>query len=262
MAKTFNEFLQIDRDIYTIYEKNQALLAEFLHTGKIPKTAHAFLLFIENTNFIKEGIFELYESRNLYGINILFRSLIEHFLRFQYMMLRLAIEKNDNIGEEYLTFCSLSEHIDTGKAWKDVAFILDKNPKEDPYELLKKLDPNLSKYTRKEIKDKAEQFRYKNIIKFIDDKVNKGKIYEANSFLLNIIPEYSDLSSFVHGGPGAVIEMAKHATDEKLEVELIKRIELTFDVATTVKSHSFLMFKHFENRFDSAYTGIINLLKK
>jgi len=49
------------------------------------KTLRVFLWFIAKTDFLKNGIFDLCESDNLYAENVLYRSLIEYHLRFMYV---------------------------------------------------------------------------------------------------------------------------------------------------------------------------------
>lgn len=258
----FEEIRDIDFDIHDIFEKNGPVIFEFVKSDKIPKTANTFLIFITKTNFIKESIFELYESQNIYSINILFRSLIEHYLRFQYMFFRVLIDKNDDIGEDYLKFCSLSENIDTGKAWKEIAKILELNPTADPYELLKEIIPDFKKYTKEEISKRSDQFRYKNIIRFINNKLNKENKFEGNEFLLKIIPIYSELSSFVHGGPGADQTLFNTINEKDRKEEVLKKIEMSFMIAATVKLFSYLVFYQYDKRLGGAFSETKTLMGK
>lgn len=253
---------EIDFEIHNIFEKNGPVIIEFTKSDKIPKTSNTFLLFITKTNFIKEAIFELSESQEIYSINILFRSLIEHFLRFQYMFFRVLMDKNDSIGDDYIRFCSLSENIDTGKAWKDVAKILDTNPTADPYEILKEVKPDYKDFSKDDIIKKAEQFRYKNIIQFINNKLNKDQTFERNEFLLKIIPIYSDLSSFVHGGPSA--DQALFETmDMNKRIEAVKnKVELAFIIAGTVKLFSYFVFYQYDKRLGDAFAQTRKLIDK
>lgn len=243
----------IDFKAHDIFEQNGSAIFELIKSDKIPKTANTFLLFIAKTNFIKESIFELSESQNIYAINILFRSLIEHYLRFKYIFFRVLGDKNDSIGEEYLKLCSLSENIDTGKAWKDIAKMLENNPTADPYELLKEFNPDFNKYSKEEITKASEQFRYKNIIRFINSKLNKDNKFEGNEFLMKLIPIYSDLSSFVHGGPSADKKLFETQDEKERLEEVLHKIELSFMIAATVKMFSYLVFYQYDKRFNEAY---------
>lgn len=71
--RTIEQIFELDDKLFEIFQENLPSIAEFNNSSIIPKTGNVLLLFITKTNFIKEGIFELYESENLYGITILFR---------------------------------------------------------------------------------------------------------------------------------------------------------------------------------------------
>ncbi len=258
----FEKICEQDSEIHDVLVENMPIIIELLKKIQFPKTGNTLLLFISKTNFIKEGIFELHDSQNLYSINILFRSLIEHFLRFQYIVFRYGIDKNDTVGEDYIRFCSLSENIDTGRAWKDIAKIIDKDPNLDPYEVLKEINEDFKTYSKQEIINKSSQFRYKNIIRFIDNHLNKEKTYSNNSFFLNIIPLYSDLSSYVHGGPGADKDMLENVSEEKLEIELKRLVDLAFSIAASVKLFSLLILCQHDKRLEKAFLEIDRIMKK
>lgn len=171
------------------------------------------------------------------------------------MFFRVLTDKNDSIGEDDLKFCSLSENIDTGKAWKDIAKILEKKPTADPYELLKEINPDFKMYSKEEIIKGSEQFRYKNIIRFLNSKLNKDNKFEGNEFLLKLIPIYSDLSSFVHGGPSADKTLFETKDEKERLEEVIHKIKLSFLIAATIKMFCYLVFYQYDKRFNDAYSG-------
>jgi hypothetical protein len=113
-----------DYEIHGIVEEFMPLAAEFARVSPIPKTANVFLSFITRTEFIKNGILDLAETENVYAAKILFRSHIEHFLRFQYIWFRVCEEKSDATAEQYSKFSSFKEGLLIGKSWKRVAKIL------------------------------------------------------------------------------------------------------------------------------------------
>lgn len=259
---TFDKIREHDSEIYDVFVKYTPVTNEILKTIKHPKTGLTLVQFMVKTNFIKEGIFELYESENLYSMSILFRSMIEHFLRFQYIFLRFAKDKNDSIGEDYIVFCSLNEFIEIGKSWKDVSKISGERPVLDPYDLLKEFNPDFARYSRKEIENKSHQFRYKNIIKFIHELVDNRPPLVDTSLLLKLIPKYADLSSFVHGGPNSDKEMMKNISEEVRNKVLLDIIEQTFIMTASVKSFSYLMLYQEDRRLGSAYNEVQSIMKK
>jgi hypothetical protein len=136
------------------------------------------------------------------------------------------------------------------------------NPTEDPYEILKEVNPDYKNFSKDDIIKKAEQFRYKNIIRFINNKINKDKTFEGNEFLLKIIPIYSDLSSFVHGGPSAD-KVLFETMEENKRIEAVKnKAELAFMIAGTVKLFSYLVFYQYDKRLGDAFAQTRILIDK
>jgi hypothetical protein len=80
--------------------------------------------------------------------------------------------------------------------------------------------------------------------------------------LLKIIPEYSDLSSFVHGGPNADKIMLEFLDKRKRDKELINKIELVFFLTGSIKALSFLVFYQYEKIFGKGYLEINKILKQ
>ncbi len=99
-------------DFSEIYKKDDALfeilkevsissaLQCFQRNG-FPKIGQVMTSFVAKTNFLKTAIFDLCESDNLYAVNIVFRSLIEHILKAQYVFMKWAEDKSDDVGENY-----------------------------------------------------------------------------------------------------------------------------------------------------------------
>jgi hypothetical protein len=148
-----------DSELHQTVEEFMPLALEFSEKGPIPKTAGVLLSFIASTEFIKNGILDLVETENAYAKYILFRSLIEHFLRFQYIWLRFAEEKSDAPAEAYL-----KEALQLARSWKRVARILGHDSGLTPHEVLKLVIKESAGHTAKEIDEQASQFEYAKII--------------------------------------------------------------------------------------------------
>jgi hypothetical protein len=76
-----------------------------------------------------------------------------------------------------------------------------------------------------------------------------------------MIPEYSDLSSLVHGAPAAIGMMAALRDEKKLAAELIKTAELAFHMAGSVKMFSLLTFFQYDKKFGPPYSKIASLVR-
>jgi hypothetical protein len=249
-----------DSELHQTVEKFMPLALEFMEKGPIPKTVGVFLSFIASTEFIKNGILDLVETENAYAKNILFRSLIEHFLRFQYIWLRFAEEKSDAPVEAYLKHSLFKEALQIGRSWKRVARILGHDSGLTPHEALKLVIKESTGHTAKEIDEQASQFEYGKIIEYIFEKMNSHKEQER-PFLLNIIPKYSDLSCFVHGAPGAMAFMKNLHSNGKLTADLLDDATVAFQMAGSVKMFSLLTFSQYDRSFASPYLRVVELLR-
>lgn len=172
-----DKIIEIDESIFQTFQNFMERYDGISKSFPFPKTLTAFLNFISNTNFIKEGIVELAQSDNTFSLNILFRSLIEQFLKFQYIWMKFLEDKSDSIGDDYWNYYSYSEDVDYAKAWTKVYAILDHIPEKDPIEVIKEANPNFGSLSNSLLKQKVSQFNYRNVAEFIDvRKLNKSEI--------------------------------------------------------------------------------------
>ena len=250
-----------DSEIHAIVEEFMPLATELARASPISKTASVFLSFIASTELIKNGILDLAKSENAYAAKVLFRSLIEHFLRFQYIWVRVCEEKSDVTPEEYLKFSSFKEGLLIGKTWKRVAKLLGQDSPLTPYEALKAIIPDIASYSNKEIDKRASQFDLANVVEHICRKLKLPKDSKKLPIPLAMIPEYGDLSSFVHGAPAAIQIMAGLQDEKKLAAELTKMAELAFQIAGSVKMFSLLTFFQYDKKFGPPYSRIANLVR-
>ena len=177
-----------DSEIHRTVEEFMPLALEFAEQGPIPKTSRVFLSFVASTEFIKNGIFDLAETENVYAAKILFRSLIEHDLRFQYVWFRTSEEKSDAAAEDYLKYGRFKEVLQVAKSWKRVAKILGREPSITPHEALKDVVKDAGGYSSKEIDERASQFEYARIIEYIFEKVKPRKGEEIHFFSRSFRP--------------------------------------------------------------------------
>jgi hypothetical protein len=249
-----------DSHVRRTVEEFMPLALEFTARGPIPKTSGVFLSFVASTEFIKDGVLDLAETENVYASKILFRSLIEHFLRFQYLWFRVSEEKNEAAAEDYVKQGLIKENLQVGKSWKRVARILGRDSGLTPHDALRDILTDAANLSNKEIDQQASQFEYARIIEYIFKKVKWSKGEEV-PFLLKIIPNYSDLSCFVHGAPGAMNIMRSLDGRGELTADLINMAELAFQMAGGVKTFSLLTFCQYDDKFRSPYLKIVELLR-
>lgn len=230
-----------DSEIDQTIEEFMPLAVKLTKQGPIPNTFRVFLSFIASTEFIKDGVLDMAETENIYAAKILFRALIEHFLRFQYLWLRVCEEKSDAAAEDYLKQGLFKETLQIARSWKRVAKILGRNSRLTAREAVRDVIKEAADYSNRELEDQASQFEYAKIIEYIFEKMKPGEAEEI-PFLLKIIPNYGDLSCFVHGSQGAMNLMASLEHEGKLMEDVLDAAELASRIAGSVKMLSLLTF--------------------
>ena len=228
---------------------------------KYPKTFHVSNLFTVSTNFIKNSVFDCSENDDLFGVKILFRSLIEHYLRFKYVWFNWMKTQNDNISERYLEFTEAREKLDQIKSAIAEHKISNPEFEIESWEKIFEEIPSLKKYSKKEIEKETLKYTYKNIIKILKE-IDENTENET-TFFSSLIGEYAKLSSFVHGGAGAHNEMFYFNDESKRKEEYMRICALTYQMAGTVKLFTTLMIVQTDkNEFEKHYLMLDNLLKK
>lgn len=171
----------------------------------------ALPIFAVRTFHISNGIINLILEDNIYSAKILLRSLIEHAFKINFLTTKSINDNNGQIFEDYYIFCDLAEELQYQKSLDYKSNILtEEDIDQESWEKLLKKKPEIEKYSKKQIFKKANEFTFRNIFKFINEnkpvdyKNEKDELMKKSfeSFLM-LGGIYSDLSSFIHGGPFA-----------------------------------------------------------
>jgi len=186
-------------DYFKTIKKIMPIFSEFMRDCSHKKTFLALLAFHTHLSTLKNALIDLSEENNIYSMKALYRIFLEHWLKGTYIWIRYTKEKNDDVGIEYNSLGRIGEDLKYGNSIKQVSIILNAETKNlDVWDTLCKYDPKLNKLNKKDITNNIKKFEYKNIAKYLADNNAPG-----GNWISIIIPEYSELSSFVHGGPGA-----------------------------------------------------------
>ena len=241
--------------IHNIMEKSFTELIKDSKNFKYKKTSSASISLVLKTSFIKNSIFDLCETDDLYSAKILFRSLIEHFLMHQYLFMRSSMEQNDDVGEDYYKYCDMNEDLMYLNSIKNIIKKVDpKKCKIDVWKELSKIKNDFNEIDRKGLKYKADQFKYWNIINYISDNVKDSSV---RNFLAEITLDYSELSSFVHGGPYGEKFMLRGII--AIQKELGGMAEITFSIAKNIKLTTYLLAFQTHKKYGSYYNQIKNI---
>lgn len=232
-------------------EPHMGLVAEC--ASRIPKSEHPFTLFallsfVPKIESIRIAIFALAELEEFYSAKILFRSAIEHFLKFQYVWFRYLDEKSDDAGIDYFVFGSAKEELDFAKSLQAKARLLGEQMHIDTLEVLKQFDKRLKDETSQSLRMRAKQFAHRNIVSYVYEKLNSTDQQLKLTFLSNIIPAYSELSSFVHGGPGTLRFSKAYSRPEVGRRELRVDAGLSLQMSLAAKAQTYLLLARTDNR--------------
>lgn len=224
-----DEIEKYDEQLMNLIMDESISIPEKIKTSKIHESGAYLLGFLASINSLKSSIYELCKSRDLYSLNVLYRSFLEHYIKVYYFYNRLVVEKDDEVGVEYKKFYSKVEIAMYGKSLEHIRKMADSEFKgEDPFDILRELFPELKDFTTKQLREQVTKFNYKNMVKYIFDHQKNSNIDFDLGIILSIIPEYSELSSFVHGGPSAIISTATLYNNNNVELECCKIARSTY----------------------------------
>lgn len=254
---TFEEIQSKDDEIFEIFRKNESRIIAIITKSNFKNTLFVLIKFIAKITPIKNSIYDLYKTNNIYAINILYRSLIEHFIKFLYIYFQLLDNKNDQIGVEYLELEPIVDKLAIANALKQYLTLFNEKEFSEAYDF----DPKINKYLGKDIKEYKDKFKYRKIIDYIHKRCLEKSIYggSENSFLLKLIPEYAELSSFVHGGHLAEEIMIKNTKEKTLESIALIKVLNTFHIHAMIMIFVFSIFSKSNERLENAKLEIIKI---
>lgn len=259
--QTIEKIRDLDDMVFEEYKLYFPKIMNSNFAKQFPHTLNISNLLTASTNFIKNSVFDCAENDDLFGVKILFRSEIEHYLRFEYIAFNWVKSKNDDTSEKYLEFTQARELLDQLKS--AVAEHKLSNPDftvSSWKEIFDKI-PSLTKYSKKEIEEETLKYTYKNIIKTLKE-IDKDSEDET-TFLGKLIREYANLSSFVHGGAGAHNEMLTFNDKIKRSDEYVRICGMTYQMATAVKLRTLqLLFQTDKEMFGEHCLKLDGLFKE
>jgi hypothetical protein len=244
----------IEDELEDILKNEFELVKDILNNKKAPNAIRAIFSFNQKLAYIKNGIFQESQDDNLYVVKILYRSFLEHFIKGYYIILKLIKEQSDLIGSDYYKYSEIIEIYKYGKSIESINKLLkNEESNKNVWDILIENEPSYNNYSLNDLITKSSQFKYNRMIKYIVELSNNDSnedIDLLNRIILNTLPSYSELSSFVHGGPKA----------EKTMYELLgdANIKDTFYVGASrgvmnlywiYKSFSLLIFSNYNKDF-------------
>ena len=244
-----NNLYQEDDELFECFSKvAEELISEYKNSN-YPQSIMSLMGLMGTINSLKLAAFDLAEESetHLYAIKTLLRPAIEHFLRFSYLQAKLVQKKNDCAGEEYRKYCVISETI----AFVKSHYALDPE-KEVQEKVLKSLKKkNGFELSNRQLEQIVSKWSYKNIARKLERFLNKDK--EQLTFFRGLVVQYSELSSFVHGGVNAETYYHDAFSSRTLENKLREDISLFSFLAATARSHMLMLGCHINPEFNAAF---------
>ncbi|EMY63544.1 hypothetical protein LEP1GSC203_0414 [Leptospira terpstrae serovar Hualin str. LT 11-33 = ATCC 700639] len=144
------------------------------------------------------NLIQLLRDKNYYSAKIIYRSLIEHYLKSQYLLSNF--DKNKNLSFDYHLYGKIEEFINDIKM-KNLHRSLKGMDKLNEWELVKSSFPEIEFKTKKDLNDEIQNFSIKNIIKKLTYLFKEYS--QIHDHFEIITRDYWESSMFVHGNPGA-----------------------------------------------------------
>jgi len=214
-----DELRKYETELWDIYTATEEKLLGFSQEY-IPISGFLLISMLRRLSRIQMAILDACESVNYYSLNILYRSFIEHYLKFLYTFMRLAEEKNDDVGKDYYVHGSINEFQLMRQSVIKAKTIKGEKKAKRP--------------KNKQIEDK---FKFNKIIRYINSKIPAKNCNEPP---LILIPMYSRLSSFVHCG--FIADVEDICSDEINMEEFNKILDVSFLMYSGAFLQTFITF--------------------
>jgi len=209
-------YRDIDSAFFEVFDDTSARVIACGSRTAFPATYKCLFTFCVKAGSLKTGMFECVDSNNPYAFKILFRCFCEHYLRFMYVWSRFTHEKSDHPGLDFYNFCGAAEAVDYVNSLTATERLLGNDVVVNAKKAVSALYPEVEHLSAAEIERRSGEFKYRSILRFLASEPYEF-VASERPFLAQILPAYALLSSFVHGGPYADLEMAEFAQPHVLE---------------------------------------------
>ncbi|MGD6731851.1 MAG: hypothetical protein ACPKMZ_12390 [Pleomorphochaeta sp.] len=244
-----NLIKKIDDDLLTesLYS-GLSEITEFIPNSKIPITLETLLLITSSSNFLKCSIFDISISQDIYSSAVLYRALIELYIKSYYLFTNFILCNDDSFSKNFRMISEAAEIINTYKVGDKQNKIYG-SPKEkyNPYDYIEAAYPIFKGSSKNKINAKINQHSFNNMLKFIINYYKNSKGKEA--LPKTLISDYSTLSSYIHGGEFSRIHSIFCSNPENRFIEIKKTVDMTYFFSLSIKLHLFLIASKFDNKF-------------
>jgi hypothetical protein len=210
----FSDLRAIDKRLNEVAHRIEAAAPDSLKGTRFEKTAHVLSNLSGSAGYLKDGFLDLVASGNAYAAFALFRVFLEHILKAFAVFQKALHDGTDEFADKYAgqivaEAARYLKAIDAAKLDPSVA----------EHSALAPVFDEARELSSGEIHKLEEPFQHKKLITTIRESL---KMTDATNFLLKIIPNYCELSGFVHGGPSTADILHKRARESSLDEEFLE----------------------------------------
>ena len=256
--KDIDRLRNIDDEIFECFQTYLPLIFQSDFKKKFPATFQIFIDYDVSITFIKNGILDCADSDNIISLKILIRSLVEHYLRYKYVFVQWVNSQSDEPAEKYIIFSSASDQLSNAKA------MISEFQLHNPTFKFEKWSEILNQYSKAEIEKEANNFTYKNIVRFLIKSLKKDTKDGDLNFYSSLVNEYSRLSSYVHGGISAHNEIREMSLNFKhLDSDILRLTTIGLQASSSVKLFTLLALQKTDNdKYLEYYKRVSYLISK
>lgn len=261
MNLDIKELRKIDNEISLEFD---AIIADvpLLLKSKYKYTSEICFIYVNSTQVLKDSILNTGGSHNYYSINVLYRSLIEHYLRFNFFFFNFALAgKNDSYSHKFKYALEFNDNFSILKSINSIENTTKIKTSQDIKDELYKSKQEYLKYKLDDLDSFAKQLTIKNIVYFTAENIDNTQ-NESRDFLKKLIVQYSKLSSFVHGGIFAHQDFIAFSTDENRNEKLKALSGLSLQAATFIKMFTLLILSDYNKEYLHHYFKITSSIYK
>lgn len=241
----------LDKRCYAIVKSVRESIPAAMADTPLRTTAEVMLSLTARMRLLKAGILESIDCGNDYCTNVLYRVYIEHMLRANAVFLLSLDNQPGAFALDYKRL-AIEEEYAFLKAYESAGLDMP----EPPRPALERLYPEAADMTDKDIRSLASPFQYKNLIKAI---IKSVPLAEPN-FITKIIPAYSRLSGFIHGGPTADRTMKELENPSSRRREMSEIAHLTVAMLCSAERWLLILAEHRDSSCAEALTHLNQML--
>jgi len=197
---------------------------------------------------IYKGMLDAAYKDNLYSVYILYRSLIDHYVKIQYIVEKTISEAGDVTAERYKKHLFITEVLAEQMGVLQMEDLLSAvETQTDFLVFLQTKFPELAgfdKENQKEISAAIRQFDMRAMIKHLTEKYReRSDNPNAGWVFASTLTEYSQVSSFTHGGAYAGQLTRSLAADGKVEEQLHNKLHIGMTLLGVCKENGLIVYE-------------------